>query len=106
MKHLKVYIVTVLMAIFFAVLPWGLEKVDILEIGDTLFIYSWLSASLGMIISFFYIIKRIQLWKTRLIIFFLNPVLYYLLIIIIIIITLMFFTNWDRLWEINPAVNL
>lgn len=80
-QYLKVWGVTVLCSILCIVFPWGLAVLGVTSKIDVLEWQGILSAFFGLLSSVIYVVRKIKIWKVRLVIILLNPTIYYIVVL-------------------------
>lgn len=83
-QYLKVWGITVLCSLLFIMFPWVLATVGVTNGVD---VFNWqggLAALFGLLISVIYVVRKVKIWKARLIIILLNPTIYYIIVLMYI----------------------
>lgn len=97
-QYLKVWGVTVLCSFLFIMLSWGLAGLGITSEIDVLEWQGILSALFGLLISVIYVVRKVKIWKVRLVIILLNPTIYYIIVLMYIGLTFTY-GPWTALTE-------
>ena len=97
-QYLKVWGVTVLCSFLFIMLPWGMAGLGITSEIDVLEWQGILSALFGLLISVIYVVRKVKIWKVRMVIILLNPTIYYVIVLMYIGLTFTY-GPWTALTE-------